>query len=97
MYGNYVIGHILEHGRPQDKSKIIESMKGHVLLMSQHKYASNVVEKCLMYGTRAQCRELVMEVMNDKEGYACLFVSFAGRSCSDWLLCQDGIVNVCHH
>lgn len=70
MYGNYVIGHILEHGRPQDKSKIIESMKSHVLSMSQHKYASNVVEKCLMYGTRAQCRELVMEVMNDKEGYA---------------------------
>jgi hypothetical protein len=69
QYGNYVIQHILEHGRPQDKAKIIERMKGHVLLMSQHKFASNVVEKCLVFGTRAQSRELILEVMNDKEGY----------------------------
>ena len=69
QFGNYVIQHILEHGRPQDKSKIIEQMKGHVLLMSQHKFASNVVEKCLVYGTRAQCRELIMEVMTEAEGY----------------------------
>lgn len=64
-----MIQHILENGRPQDKAKIIERMKGHVLLMAQHKFASNVVEKCLVYGTRAQCRELIMEVMNDTEGY----------------------------
>lgn len=39
QYGNYVIQHVLEHGRPEDKSKIVSEIRGKVLALSQHKFA----------------------------------------------------------
>ena len=39
QYGNYVIQHVLEHGRPEDKSKIVAEIRGNVLVLSQHKFA----------------------------------------------------------
>lgn len=42
QYGNYVIQHILERGDRKDKSVIISKIKGHLLTLSCHKFASNV-------------------------------------------------------
>ena len=39
QFGNYVIQHVLEHGHPEDKSKIVACIRGKVLAYSQHKYA----------------------------------------------------------
>ena len=39
QYGNYVIQHVLEHGRPEDKSKIVAELRGKILVLSQHKFA----------------------------------------------------------
>lgn len=39
QYGNYVIQHVLEHGRPEDKTKIVAEVRGKVLILSQHKFA----------------------------------------------------------
>ncbi|MGH0172772.1 UNVERIFIED_CONTAM: hypothetical protein FKN15_063560 [Acipenser sinensis] len=39
QYGNYVIQHVLEHGRAEDKSKIVAEIRGNVLVLSQHKFA----------------------------------------------------------
>lgn len=39
QYGNYVIQHVLEHGRAEDKSKIVSQIRGNVLGLSQHKFA----------------------------------------------------------
>ena len=34
-----MIQHVLEHGRPEDKSRIVMELKGQVLSLSQHKFA----------------------------------------------------------
>ena len=60
--GNYVIQHVLEHGNPEDKSRIILELKGKVLVLSQHKFASNVVEKCVTYANRNERAFLIEEV-----------------------------------
>ena len=39
QYGNYVIQHVLEHGHMEDKSKIVNTIRGKVLMLSQHKFA----------------------------------------------------------
>ena len=39
QYGNYVIQHVLEHGRADDKSLIIAQLRGKILPLSQHKFA----------------------------------------------------------
>lgn len=49
QYGNYVIQHILEKGRDQDKRVVIDSVRGKLLQLSRHKFASNVVEKCVAF------------------------------------------------
>ncbi len=60
--GNYVIQHVLEHGNPEDKSRIIQELKGKILVLSQHKFASNVVEKCVTHANRAERAFLIEEV-----------------------------------
>lgn len=47
QYGNYVVQHVLDHGKQEDKAKIVSAVVGKVLHLSQHKFASNVVEKCV--------------------------------------------------
>ncbi|CDW53657.1 Maternal protein pumilio [Trichuris trichiura] len=47
QYGNYVVQHVLEHGQADDKSKIIKELRTDLLRFSQHKFASNVIEKCV--------------------------------------------------
>lgn len=57
-----------EHGKPEDKAQLIGSVRGKVLALSQHKFASNVVEKCVTHATRQERAVLIEEVcgFNDK-------------------------------
>jgi hypothetical protein len=63
QYGNYVIQHILERGPPADRHEIICKVLGNVLTYSRHKFASNVVEKCVSYGNRQDRQMLIEEVI----------------------------------
>jgi len=65
QYGNYVIQHILEHGDQSNKSRIVERIRGRVLMLSQHKFASNVVEKCVSFATREERGLLIQEVCQE--------------------------------
>ncbi|KAI5926421.1 armadillo-type protein [Camillea tinctor] len=51
QYGNYVTQHIIAHGEPEDRSKMINLVIDRLLFLSKHKFASNVVEKCIEFGT----------------------------------------------
>ncbi len=66
QYGNYVIQHILERGRPVDKTFVIEKIRGHVLQLSKHKFASNVVEKCVDFGSKRDRQLLIEEVLQPR-------------------------------
>ena len=47
---------------PQDdKSKIVAAVRGKVLVLSQHKFASNVVEKCVQHANRTERAALIDE------------------------------------
>ncbi|XP_027915576.1 pumilio homolog 6, chloroplastic-like isoform X1 [Vigna unguiculata] len=68
QYGNYVAQHVLERGRPQERSQIISKLSGHIVQLSQHKFASNVVEKCLEYGDSTERQLLITEIIgHDKQ------------------------------
>ncbi|KAJ0075312.1 hypothetical protein Patl1_35185 [Pistacia atlantica] len=54
QYGNYVTQHVLERGKSNERSQIISKVAGKIAQLSQHKYASNVVEKCLESGDAAE-------------------------------------------
>ncbi|OIT31906.1 pumilio -like 5 [Nicotiana attenuata] len=57
----------LERGKPHERSRIIEKLTVNVVQLSQHKYASNVVEKCLEYGDSAERELLIEEILADSE------------------------------
>ncbi|KAL2340320.1 hypothetical protein Fmac_008260 [Flemingia macrophylla] len=67
QYGNYVTQHVLERGKPQERSQIISKLTGHIVQLSQHKFASNVVEKCLEYGDATERELLIAEIFGHDE------------------------------
>lgn len=54
---------MLEHGKPHERSAIIKKLAGQIVQMSQQKFASNVVEKCLAFGGPTERQILVNEML----------------------------------
>jgi len=55
----------LEHGRPQDKHEIVKQLRGKIVQLSQHKFASNVIEKCVQFGSHEHRQWLIDEICCD--------------------------------
>jgi len=69
QYGNYVIQHVLQFGREDDRDSILQIVVESGLLgMSRQKFASNVVEKLLKYGNGNQRRAVVREMLKVRLG-----------------------------
>lgn len=67
QYGNYVMQHVLEHGPREYRDVIVSRVKGSLLVLSKHKFASNVVEKCVAFASHTDRRFLIEEGL-DGEG-----------------------------
>ncbi|KAH9882760.1 hypothetical protein J1614_000126 [Plenodomus biglobosus] len=66
-YGNYVVQHVIEHGLPEDRAKIVSLIKAQFISFSKHKFASNVVERCLVCGDDSQRHALVSTVISKND------------------------------
>ena len=67
QYGNYVIQHLLQTRHGERCKEIYEALKGRILDMSIHKFASNVIERCLHFGTKEQKEDLINEIIESNE------------------------------
>ncbi|XP_004496246.1 pumilio homolog 4 isoform X3 [Cicer arietinum] len=67
QYGNYVIQHILQHGKPHERTVVISKLAGQIVKMSQQKFASNVIEKCLAFGSSEERQILVNEMLGTSD------------------------------
>ncbi|KAL6309245.1 armadillo-type protein [Sparassis latifolia] len=67
QFGNYVVQFVLEHGRPQDRAVIITKLRGQMLDMARHKFASNVCEKALITADVESRRLLIEEILGPKQ------------------------------
>uniref|UniRef100_A0A0C9SAH0 TSA: Wollemia nobilis Ref_Wollemi_Transcript_3604_4174 transcribed RNA sequence n=1 Tax=Wollemia nobilis TaxID=56998 RepID=A0A0C9SAH0_9CONI len=67
QYGNYVVQHVLEHGKPNERAAVIKKLAGQIVQMSQQKFASNVVEKCLVFGGPAERQILISEMLGSTD------------------------------
>jgi pumilio RNA-binding family len=61
-----VIQFVLEHGAPHDRELIVQKLRGQMLNMARHKFASNVCEKALLTATRENRAALIDEIMTPK-------------------------------
>lgn len=53
----------MERGQPADRSLVVSKILGQAFLLSKHKFASNVVEKCVAHGTQEERQVLIDEVL----------------------------------
>jgi pumilio RNA-binding family len=68
---------------------IAAQMKGLVLKMSRHKFASNVVEKVLVHTDRETKRKLVAEILEVQHGIDpvhAMMMDAYGSTCCLWFL-----------
>ncbi|KIJ69377.1 hypothetical protein HYDPIDRAFT_80004 [Hydnomerulius pinastri MD-312] len=66
QFGNYVVQFVLEQGKPHDRCQVIGKLRGQMLNMARHKFASNVCEKALVTATTDERRALVEEIITPK-------------------------------
>lgn len=57
---------VLENGPAQDRNLIIAKLRGQMLQMAKHKFASNVCEKALVTADSENRRLLIEEIMTPK-------------------------------
>jgi mRNA-binding protein PUF3 len=62
QYGNYVTQHVIAHGKPEHRAQIIKIVTAQLLTLSKHKFASNVVEKSIQFGSDVQRRAIVAQM-----------------------------------
>jgi pumilio RNA-binding family len=58
-----LLQHVLEHGKPHERTAIIDKLIGQIVQMSQQKFASNVIEKCLAFGNPVERQILIGEML----------------------------------
>uniref|UniRef100_J3LVY3 PUM-HD domain-containing protein n=1 Tax=Oryza brachyantha TaxID=4533 RepID=J3LVY3_ORYBR len=95
-FGNYVVQHVLQHGKPEERSSIIQKLSGHVVILSQQKYASNVVEKCLSFGTPDERDSLIREIVSSGQTFQALMKDQFGNYVVQRVLqtCDDKFLEV---
>merc|ERR1712217_449299 len=60
-HGNYVVQCVLEHGRTEDKKKVIDMISRSFVHYAKNKVSSNVVEKCFAASTVGEDAEYLQE------------------------------------
>ena len=53
----------------------MRKLSGHIVQLSLHKFASNVIEKCLEHGGRIERDLIIKEIAGADESYDSLLVS----------------------
>ncbi len=71
VFGNYVAQHVVEHGKQTHKDAIIAKLKSSLVLLSKQKFSSNVIEKCLKFGSDDARDLYIREILGkDNDPYA---------------------------
>jgi mRNA-binding protein PUF3 len=67
QFGNYVAQHMIVYGDHVSRNEIISLVLLDVPGYATHKFASNVVEKCISSGTPAQRRAIMTKLLESKD------------------------------
>ena len=51
---------MLDHGSVEERVRVMRTVEGRIVQLAQHKYASNVVEKCVEKSSEADRKTVVL-------------------------------------
>lgn len=69
QYGNYVVQYILAAQNKSHVSALIKAFTGHFYDFSIHKFASNVIEKCIRGAAQEEREKIFQEIMGDESHF----------------------------
>ena len=72
-----MISHILEIEKGKNCEDIYNSIKGKVYELSTHRFASNIIERCLFFGTNEQKNNIIDEVLKKEDSSNVSIISLA--------------------
>lgn len=67
QYGNYVTQHIIQYGSAYDGARMMGVVRNNLVIYAKQKFASNVVEKCISYGSEEQRKDIMLELAKKDE------------------------------
>jgi len=72
-YANYVMQHVVEHGRPEQQQVIVQTFLSNMIFFCRNKYSSNVVERALVcvHDSRQQLLQAMLSSSGPVEGSVC--------------------------
>ena len=62
-FGNYVVQHVIQNGEPDDRRRVVAIVQQQLLIFSKHKFASNVVEKCIEFANDDQRADIMRRLI----------------------------------
>lgn len=63
QHGNFIMQHIIDNGTEQHKAQVQAYVCTRFLELSQHKFGSHLVEKCLNSSSKTEAKSLVTELL----------------------------------
>lgn len=69
QYGNYVIQNIIDDGSDEQISALIKSFQGYFFSFSMHKFASNVIERCIIRADETQRNFIFTDIIGSDGKY----------------------------
>ncbi|XP_057489857.1 putative pumilio homolog 8, chloroplastic isoform X2 [Actinidia eriantha] len=76
LYGNFVVQHLLELKIPGVTENLLRQFEGRYFSLSCNKYASNVVEKCLVEAGEEQASWIIIELLKSPDVHKLLVDPF---------------------
>lgn len=64
QYGNYLLQHLVEQRNEECNRGLHQRLGGHYAVLSRQKFSSNVVEKCLKFGSASWREAIIHELMD---------------------------------
>ncbi|GMH45113.1 hypothetical protein BSKO_13070 [Bryopsis sp. KO-2023] len=68
QYGNYIVQDVIQRGTAKQRACAVKCLIPHASKLSKHKFASNVIEKCLLFGAPKEKKKLMDAVSGSGGG-----------------------------
>nr|GEW68299.1 pumilio homolog 12-like [Tanacetum cinerariifolium] len=94
-YGNYVLQHMVGLKVPEFTAQLVRRLKGNFASLSCNKFASNVVEKCLIDSGEEISKKIIMELLTSPNPPLLLVDPYANFVIQSALTVSTGVVYDC--
>ena len=81
-----MIQHVLERGQPDERAQVLRALADQVVSLSSHKFASNVMEKCIQFCSKEDRGVMIAEILGRPPNSSDILLSMMCDQFSNFVL-----------